>query len=604
MPRMTDTERELWKTRLLHADRVWESYGLVADRVGSKRAMGPKAEEIWHYLRAYRGDQWCGPWGGIPQEALSTTTMAFSAYNSWASGLLARNPRVQVLPRMRSGSPHALEVAKDAIVVEALLNYDIHVQKMRRQWNQALFSAFFAPFGCVRHGFTPVEEVYADDGSRIEHYAMAEPERPWIRFYAPWDVRFDPLARSFEPDEDCRWGAFRQMRSLEEIRRNPNLRTRRDLKPNVRLSLSASKLLQGEPTVVEMVESWVVYDLVERKWFEIVHELDKPLREPENFPIPWKDGPWDVLFFNPQMDTPFPVPYFASVWPTVQEKNKLRTIEVELVKRLRRVVGVNKEALADREWEKLEDADLVEFLATRDGISPGEVFAQVQLGGFPSELLGLESVYNTDIREALGQSQFARAQRANVETAAEAQEIARGDAVIGFRNQERLDDFLSSCVRHYAIARQATATESEFIPITGREDVALLMDNLGGAPYFRVTPEQLRREYDYQIEAGSSAPDSRQGRAAMAASMLNLWGANPAFQQHVKAQQVVLEFLLAAGKNPASYMLSVAEMQRMAAAQQGIPGMETPRPQPGPDQTNLVEAISAIQRGRGNGVAQ
>ena len=162
--RMTREDVKRWEARLQFSHGLWKKTGMVSERVGSRAALGKGGEDIWRGFQHYRMDPWQGPWGGMSKSRLAVTTLGFSAYNTWSAGLLARNPKCQVLPRLRTGSQRASEVAKDAMLVEALLNYDIQQLEMKRELNRALFTSFFSPLGgIIRHGFTPVEEFYFDE---------------------------------------------------------------------------------------------------------------------------------------------------------------------------------------------------------------------------------------------------------------------------------------------------------------------------------------------------------------------------------------------------------------------------------------------------------
>jgi hypothetical protein len=577
MPVDSEKFAKKWLGKLAHAHVMWSDQGMISERVGSGKANGPAAEEIWRYLRHYRLDAWDSAWGGISKRNLAVTTLGFAAYNTWSAGLLARNPRAQVLPRLRTGSLQATEVAKDALLVEALLNYDIQTQKMKRQLNRALFSSFFSPLGgVIRHGFTPTEEFYADKSgeTRMERYAPAIPDRPWIRNVKPWDIRIDPTAATFEPDEDAEWVAFRQIRTIDDIKSNPKLVSRRDLKPNIRLGVSGGKMkereLRGLPET-QWFESWVVYEKRERTWFEVAEGLAKPLRDPDDWPLPWKDLPYDLLQFNEQMDTAFQVPYMQAAVRTLMERNKLRTIMGELVKRLRRIIVYNKDALGEDEEGKLtgDDLDLAEWIQCKG--DPGSAISQTQVGGLDTTLIAFDGVLQQDLREALGQSQMDRAQRVNVESATEANQIQQGSAISSGRNQERLEDFLGSTIRHYAIARQAVTESAELVPMFGVEDTRILDDGKG-ADYFKVTPEQLRGEWHFEIVAGSTLQRNRQSEVALAMGDIQVASSEilaPVFNQ----RQLVMNYALARGLNPATVLMTLNQMQGTAKLQgPQIPG--------------------------------
>jgi hypothetical protein len=574
MTRMTERDVKRWSARLADCHQLWKKKGMISERIGSKASFGPRAEGIWRGYQHYRMDPWTGAWGGIPKSRLATTTLGFSSYNTWSAGLMARNPKCQVLPRLRTGSKHATEVAKDAMLVEALINYDIQQLEWKRELNRTLFTSFYSPLGGVlRHGFTPSEEFFFDDKGerRMERNAVAVPDRPWIEAVKSWNVRIDPNVEYFDPDGHARYVFFRKLRTMEEVRRNPNLKERDDLEPNIQLGNEAGLSQQGDMDPDDQwLESWVCYESEERTWFEIVEGLSKPLRERDDWPIPWKCLPYNLLQFNEQDDTPFQVPYMQVVERTLMERNKLRTIMGELVKRLRRVIFIQggKEGLAEGEWDKLtgDQQDLAEFIGTSMGVSPGEVANQMQLGGLDTTLLAYDAQLLADLREALGQSQMDRAQRVNVESATEARQIQQGSAIAGGRNQEKVESFIAKAIRHYAIGRQAVTETEELIPLFGVEDARVLSDNQG-ASFLKVTPVQLRGEYDFDVVAGSTLQRNRQQELGLAIGHIEVAFKNPELMGMFNLNQLALDYCAAAGLSIATHLMTVE--QRMKVAGQG-----------------------------------
>jgi hypothetical protein len=571
--RLTTKDMKRWQAKLARCHMKWKKKGMVSERLGSRAALGPKGEGIWRGYQHYRMDPWTGAWGGIPKSRLATTTLGFSAYNTWSAGLLARNPKCQVLPRLRVGSKHATEVAKDAMLVEALLNYDIQQLEMKRELNRTLFTSFYSPLGGVlRHGFTPSEEFYFDDRGerRMERSAVAVPDKPWVEAVKSWNVRIDPDVEFFDSDGQARYVFFRKLRMMEEIRRNPNLKERADLKPNVNLSGDEARPYAADGSDDPddgWVESWVCYEAEERTWFEIVEGLDKPLRDRDDWPIPWKFLPYNLLQFNEQDDEPFQVPYMQVVERTLMERNKLRTIMGELVKRLRRVIFVQggKDGLAEGEWDKLtgDQQDLAEFIGTSMGTDAQTVAHQMQLGGLDTTLLAYDAQLLADVREALGQSQMDRAQRVNVESATEARQIQQGSAIAGGRNQEKLESFIAKAIRHYAIGRQSVTMADELIPLFGVEDARTLSD-AQGAKFLQVTPDQLRGEYDFDVVAGSTLQRNRQQDVALVMADLEVAFKNPELMGMFNLNQLGLDYCAARGLSIATHLMTVEQRQQVA----------------------------------------
>jgi hypothetical protein len=540
-----------WRAKLAHADRVWESRGL-AKSAGSASF----EDELKQYLAAYRGESWApNGWAGLAPADLSVTPIFFAAQNTFVANLLARVPEADVLPRNRTSIDRAP-------IVETVINYDIDELKMKREWSLALGDSFSAPWGMVRHGYTPADELTDAKDRRIEPYAMARPNKPWMRRHKIWDFRCDPLAESPQPDGDAMWCAFRSLYTEAQLRGNPRMTLPDDLAPTRDVTVwtkDRTKKLSSTPTFAV----WSVYDRRDKTWFQIPDDGDTLYRQPDDWPIPWEDLPYDTIYFNPQMDTLFPVPYAAAIWHSVLELNKVRTLMVELVKRTRRLVLLNKDQLAEGEADKIESSDLTEIVLVTGNLA--NAMGQVQVGGFASELIGLVALYEKDIREAIGQSAMDRGQRINVESSFEAQNVAQGSAINGGRNIEATEDFLSSSLRHYAIARQATTTEDEIVPIVGRKLAGMLRETKS---YFSIAPADLAGEFDYKVVPGSSLPDNRQRRIKEAMAKLEI--AKSAVELH-DMQEAYARVWEAFGDRPGDLMLDKKQLERTVQT----PGAQT-----------------------------
>lgn len=539
-----------WKKKLDHAHRVYQKNGIL--RPGSPVDARPFStaavnNQLMQYIGAYRGEAWADSWGGLSEEDLAVTPTFFSTANSFVAQLLARDPEPECLPEIA-------ENAEKARVWEAVLRYDVHELKMKRQWNAALLDAFFAGFGIIRHGFTPSDEFNASNEDLLEKYAMARPDKPWIRRIKPWDFRCDPLGESLLPDGDAEWCAFRSLVCLEDVEQNKGMSAYKGM-PTVKINM-----VEGGEIPEDFVAIWTVYEKSEKTWFQIVEGEEKKLvRQPDDWPIPWEDLPYDVCQFNPQMDVQFPVSYAQIIYPSVVHRNKLRTLTEELQKRERRIIILNADMLSEDSKRKIQNADLTEILlATGD---PKMVMAQVQVGGTDPSRIAYDSLLEKDIREALGQSQMERGQRANVESGTEAAAIQQGGQINASRNVEAVEDFLNSSMRHYAIARQATTIGEEVIPIIGMGDSALINGQMGE---LTIDSKALAGEFSFRVRAGSTLPETREKRTREAMADFSFMAQTP--QLH-NLQEGAANYWMARGKNPAKQMLNIEQMQQTGAGE-------------------------------------
>jgi hypothetical protein len=417
-------------------------------------------------------------------------------------------------------------------------------------------------------------------------YAGARRDKPWLRRWSLWDFRLDPMAETPDSDGDARWCAFRTLMTRQEIERNPKMRIPKSLTGTLRLAMPSPRgprrtQRDGAPPR-EYFEVWSVYDKTDRSWFQTDGRYEHVLRAEDAWPLPWEDLPYDALYFNPQSDTLFPIPYAKTVMPAVVMRNKLRTLMEELTKRLRRVIPFNENLLGEGAAGKLEDLMLMEFIPVKGEI--GNAIGQIQVGGFPSELLAYDALLKEDVREALGQSNMERGQRINVESAREAAGVQQGAAVNASRNIEALEDFLDSSIRHYAQARRATTLEPELVPILGSDDARILITDLA-EKYLQVTPEDLKGEFDFIIKQGSTLPDTKQRRISEALAAYQVGHGNPLANE----QELLAGVFRAMGLNVSKMMLNDQQLQKTTEQ----PGL--PEENPGADTSQLIRELGQIQ---------
>lgn len=560
MARMSDKELRLWHHRVLeHADEEWKEAGLHDE--------SPPAKFVKRYLDAYKGDQWGFDLGAFEQaeDDLVTDNVFYATINVLKSSMFARNPQVDVIATGR-------EYMDNATRMERLLNHLIVSPKlaMKRELNAVLDDALLMPFGILRHGYTPQIEKVDDNGNLIDYYDPAKPDFPWIKRVSPIDVRIDPLAETFDPDV-AKWCAFRSLMFLDDIKRNPEMIAREDLKPTRVLKRRRRALndQMSSDDAEKLVEVWTVYDKVDRKWFQITPGSHKPLREPSDWPIPnWQTLPYNLLQFNRVPEDPFGVSYSELLLPLQLEINKMLVIANRLSKSLRRVIFYDANGIDTEEAKKLNTLSLIEFIATKD--APGNVVNAIQVGGLPQELLLHIRFLIEQIRATLGVGEMERAQRVNVETAAEVSQIAAGSSAQRGRNLGPWEEFLSQTFTTFALSLQYAVTDEIVVPVIGGGDAQELFGSKSANPFERITPEQIRGEFLYQVRPGSTLPrdPNEQIRREMA-----LTKALEPFGEVVNLPQRAIDTVRAFDKDPARQLASPELLQERArvGAEQGIP---------------------------------
>jgi hypothetical protein len=582
---------------------LWIDKGLIGDQSSMMRQL----------IELNRGNQWehfgaLGSLAGLDSTELATVNKVFPVANTIQGDVASRNPQVQVIPRVPQYSTGARPV-------ENLVNYDIDELNMKKQANRALMHHLWAPAGFMRNGFTPQEEFETDTDKprRMQMYRPAKPDRPWVKAVPIWNILIDPMHESFHPDDGAWWCAFRDIMELEDIRSNPNMISREDLGDfagNIDADWAMMRTEEfkrnEDPDRENHVEVWTVYEAKERTWFQITLDgLDKPLRNPDDWPIPWETLPYSVFSVNEQMDTPFDQAIMDQVGPIQVELNRLRTMIGQLVYRLPRVIGYNQGALNPDELAKLQYAGVKELIGFKGPVKDN--LEVVNTGDVPQGLLALNALLTEDLRESIGQSKMDRAQRENVESASEAAFIQQGSDVNTGRISDAFEDFWKDFIRLHMQGRRATMdiTGEETIRIVGQQDAD------GLQVWESVSPKILHGDYEFHVVPGSTRKLDRNAEVQKAAADFQLAAAAPNFfntayyaRKYVEARNQPLDQALSETALVASKVQALGKTQQDARAAAGDPAQGGGG---GAPQTGIPPAVAqalAGQNGGGGGLPQ
>lgn len=576
-----------WRQRLAHADRYWEKQGMAP---GGNRDSG--APDAFQYIEYYRGNQWPKwGWGGFNPEDLITVNVTFSNTNAFMSRISKRNPEVTATPK-RKGSTES----RRARINQLVLNYFLHELKMKREVDRALLDASLAPFGVVRHIFTPHIDKFDSEGKEIETYSQARPDLPGIKRYPFWDVRFDPTADSWMPDSSNTWVAFRDLLTMEQVKRHPRLTVREDLRPTKSVDLLSMEMRSNPqrdvgPDWHKLIEVWWIYEKIGRTWFAISPGSQKPLMDPAEWPIPWENLPYSFLAFNPQVDSNVPLPFPHTYASQQRELNKVETLMAELVKRLRRLVFMQRSGLTEADAAKIMSGDLsLQEVFLVDG-ALGDILKEVGIGGFDQTLMLYRAAIKEDIREQIGMSQMDRAQRINVESASEAVAVQAGSDTQSGRPEQVFEDFWQDIMRTFHQSLRYTLSDEILIPVVGLAD----REAIGTMDEFHaVSREDVDGEFNIDIRVGSTLPKDH-GREFAKALQLKTLLVNDATVDQIELTRIVVE---EAGFDSHSLVRSPEQVQDTEAilaanGQGGPPGGGKSKGQAGAGlDANLVRQLS------------
>ena len=521
MPRKkTSVDVEDTLAMLRMADREWANNDLIA--APNTTTYGGAGFRMEMYLDAYRGEYPDAMGSAVESVDQFVGNLLFSITNTLLGQISARDPEPVLKPS--GGTAADQDAWRRAWLNQKVITTLIREKKFRREVDRAAHSAALAPFGLVRHGFTPDLEEYEKDGRVHSRYRNEKPDLPWIRFMRPWQVRIDPMVNSFDMDGEPSWIAFQNLyRSRVDIEANSALTVREDWKPSVHYDLRPYHERKKSPTThtssiadrgkdrddsVSMYEEWVIYDATRETFYGVSHGSEGLVRKEQEWPLDWKQLPASILTFNEQIDSPFGIPFPQMIWREQMLYNRIWTILNALVSRTRRLVFVSGNAFQahDEELQKLLNPDsLAEFIMADGPVR--EAVNEVGFSNIDGQLIGLLFQLKEQIREVLGISSFDRGQRANVETASEANQIGQGGAINKSRNQSKFENFWVDIIRaaHRALLQTEDSREF-FIPIIGELNTTFLTQGEIAQGFVQAGLEQLQGEFDYGVKLNSTTP--------------------------------------------------------------------------------------------------
>jgi len=553
------------KSMLRMSDREWCNNGLIPD----SRENSQGQYRMQRTLDAYRGqfpDSLPRATEAVDQFA---SNLFFSIFNTLKAQTSARDPDPVLRPS--GGTAAEPDAWRRAWLNQKVVRTMMRERKFRREVDRALMSALLSPFGAVRHGFTPDFEEYEKDGHIFERFKNHTPDLPWIQFMRPWQMRMDPLVNHFDMDAETGWVAFQNLyRTKSEIRDNAALIDREDWEPTFSYDLRpyherhmpkpthnsvASGSSKKKNDSLSMYEEWVIYDATRQTFYGVSHGSDSLVREEREWPLDWGQLPCSILTMNEQMDSPFGVPFPEMIWRDQMLINRIWTILNSLVSRFRRVIFVSESAFQSHpdSMDNLMNPDsLAEFI-----VGDGDVAAAVKETGFSqidSQLVGLLFQLKEGIREVLGISAFDRGQRANVETASEADQIGAGGALAKSRVQEKFEGFWVDIIRasHRALL-QTEDSRNYFIPIIGEENTAFLTQGEVAQGFIEASLADLQGEFDYGVKLNSTTPlDPGAEFAKVQAAYNAVGGTQSQLVKQVHAHRRLFEL---AGEDPEQWIL-------------------------------------------------
>jgi hypothetical protein len=469
-------------------------------------------DDTWRRLiDLYRGRHY----EDISDEDRLLINISFSTINVIAPSVAVNYPKIAVNARRPDDAPKA-------IITEAVINYWWKHYKIRPEFRRAVKDFLIVGHGWLKCGYRYVEEDgisqegdYSDanvEGNEVTPSIVVVEDRPFVERVSPFDVYVDPDATSMQ---DALWIAHRIRRSLKDVKSDK--RYSRAARENINATSwgrytddPAKRKVQD--TEEGYVEVWEYYDIAKKTMCVFTEGSEQFLVKPME--MPYAFGHPFVMIRNYDIpDYFYPMGDLEAIEPLQRELNATRTQMMNHRKRYSRKY-LFKESAFDADGRDALESDYDNVLVPVSGDENlNNVVVPFPAVVTPPEFYRQSDIIEGDIQTVSGVSEY---QRGGVP---EIRRTATEAAIVQDAANARAADKLATIEGAIAeVAFRLVALAEQFM--TG-EQVARIVGKDGEPLWVTFDSDYISGEFDFDVEAGSTAPVNESFRRQMALQMVD-----------------------------------------------------------------------------------
>jgi hypothetical protein len=516
-------------------------------------------DQLWQrMINLYRGRHYRGQ--AVGDRLL--VNIAFSTINTLVPSVSIGRPKINVNPR----TP---EDGDKAIVTESIINYWWNHYDCQTEFQRAVKDYLVLGHGWIKTGYRFVEEAKLDE---IEYSAdEAAQERPAddsesqlvIREDRPYVERIDPFDMCVDPDattmENARWIAQRIRRPLKAAKADK----RYDYAARQQLTaVSYGKTGDGASYIgASPNPAGFVFGTSEDEAYCDIYEfynietgemsvfgdggdkfLIKPLKMPYVFGHPF------IMLRNYEIPGFFfPMGELEAIEPLQYELNETRTQMMNHRKRYSRKWLAMESAFDDFGRTMLASDDDNVIVPVKGSENLNNVVVPMPAVINPPEFYNQSALIQNDIDRVSGVSEYQRgAIPETTRTAREASIIAEAGNARVAEKLVTIENNIAKCAQNLIMLAQQFMTGEQTVRIVGSEAAPV---------WLTFDKDYIAGQFDFTVEAGSTAPRNEAFRRDMALQMV------AAMQPFAQAGLVNLgklaEYVLSVGfgvKDPQSFL--------------------------------------------------
>ena len=440
--------------------------------------------------------------------------IAFSTVNVINPSVSVNYPKIAVNARKPSDAPRA-------VITEAVVNYWWKHYKVKPEFRRAVKDFLIVGHAWLKVGYRYVEEEQipeADDASTVDDDNLITPniivreDRPFVERVSPFDIFVDPDATS---EQDMRWIAQRIRRPLKEIKADK----RYNQSARNQVSATSTSAYYDEPDRKrtwdeshQYADVWEFYDLKTGKMSVFSEGGDQFLVKPTL--MPYAFGHPFVMIRN--YDVPdyfYPLGDLEAIEPLQRELNETRTQMMNHRKRFSRKY-LYRESAFDADGRSALESDFDNVMvpvASDENIN--NVVAPFPAVITPPEFYNQSNMIQADVEQISGVTEYQRGGLPEIRrTATEA-------AIMQDAANARAADKLATIEAVIAnVAQRLVGLAQQYM--TG-EQVARIVGRDGEPMWVTFDRDYIAGEFDFEVEAGSTAPVNESFRRQMALQMVD-----------------------------------------------------------------------------------
>ncbi len=530
----TDVER--WLSKIKYSEKLRQE---ADDKFGYSRA-----------FKEYEGDYASVMPSFMQDTAVVPINEVFGYVKAFIPSVYSRNPHVAF------NAKGAKSIAASKLL-ECTVNAYWRELRLKRQIRRCIFDAIMAE-GWFKVGYSAVfGSIEAESGDvPLESNEFVRDEEIFGT-----RVSWKHMVRDCDAVDgihDARWLAQKIIKPLQAVLDSPLYTSKNITATAVYDPDGNSRRKSGEHGAdrEEFIEFYEIWDLDNDKVRWVSEGCTEDLREPQDWPYRFNGYPFDLIRFNDNSDSMY-APNMICPWePQLWEKIKIRSMQMDHIKRFNRQLWAKKGSVTKSEMQKfaLGRTGAVNFYEGDIPPTPSQ-YPQIQ-----TDIYAIENRIDQDKDSISGQPNVVRSapQKTQSRTLGELQTMVAGFQARQVDPQGEVEDFCGEIAYKLAAIAQDYLPGERFVRVTQKDLPAVIeafgRDRWDGTGFKFKKTDIEGAEFDTEVKVGTTLPLDRQGRVEAMANILKL-GASIGIMPNGKVSQII-------GKN----ILSEFEMKEIEIA--------------------------------------